>query len=110
MDVIRKFTRSQPTYEKIGFAIFDRFNREIGASLERSTIVVSAEIEERPYHGGTQKEPGTYYSFRPHATRNARNYGASQRSDWFNTEEEREAAIQKYLAGARKRATRGGAK
>ena len=44
--------------------------------------------------------------FRPHATRSRARYGAMQPNSYFETEEAREAAIAKYLAGARKRAAK----
>ena len=47
---------------------------------------------------------GTYYSWTPSATRDGKDFGASQRTNRCATEEERFEQVAKYLKGAEARA------
>jgi hypothetical protein len=50
--------------------------------------------------------PGTYFCWLAQATRGGEDFGACQPWNFCNTEQERQAAVAKYLAGARSRAKR----
>jgi hypothetical protein len=50
--------------------------------------------------------PGTYFCWLGQATRAGEAFGAMQSWNFCKTEEERHAAVAKYLAGARSRAQR----
>lgn len=50
--------------------------------------------------------PGLHYGFEPHATRDGRPYGASQRAQYFTTATERDAAVETYFRNAEKRNTK----
>jgi hypothetical protein len=92
------------------FGINDSRGREIGAQIytyEETHTEISDEAAAASYSGYyTGVEPGLYFGFRPHATRNGSTYGALQHGARFATVAERDAAIEKYLAGARKRAAK----
>jgi hypothetical protein len=49
---------------------------------------------------------GRVFGFRPQATRDGDSYGALQNERWFATVTERDAEVTKYLANARKRASK----
>lgn len=88
--------------ELIGFEVKDRFGRELGTKI----MTWEATFENQPAdaRSGYSVPAGRYFMFEVHATRNDEDYGASQGWQRFNTVEEREAAINKYLAGAKARA------
>lgn len=56
--------------------------------------------------GGYEPRPGTVWCFIPQAMRGGKPYGASQATNMFDSEAEREAAIARYLVDARKRAVK----
>lgn len=95
----RKFFNK--TLSHHGFGVFDKKGREIGVRIELSDAVFTTIV-----HGdyGYDMAPGMYYAFNPHATRDGHSYGASQSIQYFRTAAERDAAVRKYLAGARQRA------
>lgn len=93
------------TAEHIDFEALDARGRKVGAQIIRQTVTFSPLSEGVP---GWVFEPGTYYAWRASATRNGKPYGATQRENICTTAEEREAAIAKYLNGARKRAEKKG--
>lgn len=90
------------TREGRDFGAVDKFGRRIGATIRTSVVTFTPVPEGQNY--GYRMIPGTYFSFRPSATRNEAEYGASQSTQYFDTEAKREAAIAKYLTGAQKRA------
>lgn len=85
------------------FGVYDRLGRKIGAQVRTSenTFAVNEEGS-----WGYLRAPGRYFSFYPQATRNGVRYGAAQNEKHFDTAAERDAAVAKYLAGARKRAAK----
>jgi hypothetical protein len=84
------------------FGIKDHKGRAVGANIKTSTCEFVWAPEDASWgHSGI--EPGVYYHFVPHATRNGIRYGASQNDQWFKTPEERSKAIEKYLQSAKKR-------
>jgi len=66
-----------------------------GARIWRSTAVFVPFVAGWP--SGYDREPGTYFGLRVHATRNGKTFGAVQRTRFFVTEIEREAAAAAYL-------------
>lgn len=82
----------------------DAKGRTIGAHIYRS------DVEHVVSDGGLRNHyifpAGRYFGFKPQATRNGASYGACQSLQLFNTIEEREAAIEKYIKGAMKRAAK----
>jgi len=55
------------------------------------------------------KEDGRF-CYRPGALRNGQPFGANQPAGRFGTEAERDAAVEKYFTGARKRAAKAAAR
>lgn len=95
-------TYTEPVVTNRDFGVQDRFGRKIGAAaVTYETTYV--ELEDQT-NGGYTQPAGHYFTFRPCATRNGIGYGASQGRHNFKTIEERQAAIDKYFAGAQKRA------
>lgn len=92
------------TIEKVDFGYADSKDRQIGARISRFTV--SYAPSGRNY--GYLAIPGTYAGFQPHASRNGTPFGAIQSVRTFDTAEEREAAIRKYVAAATKRAAKNG--
>lgn len=90
--------------EIVSFGANDGRGRAIGSKIER----IEADWIETPEGrcGYTPYRRGRWFGFEPHATRDGKEYGAVQHWRWFATVEEREAAITKYLADARKRAAK----
>jgi len=95
---------SQVTSESFG--VVDGKGREIGASAH-SYELDFVEIENPgQWESYYTIAPGHYFVFRPSAERAGRAFGASHREQLFATAAERDAAVTKYLAGARKRAAK----
>lgn len=93
------------------FGVTDQRGRRMGGIAFLATAVYSPlSADALPYASYTTIEPGTYYAFTPHATRNGERYGACQHTKLFATEAERAIAVEKYFAGAQKRAARKGVK
>lgn len=95
------------------FCARDSKGRWIGSRIERVTTHYSTEDEGGSIlahgvlpTGRAVHEDGVYFEYRSYATRDRRDYGAHQGWRAFKTEAEREAAIQKYLDGAQKRANK----
>lgn len=94
------------------FGVKDRFGRELGASVTLFTAIntpVSWETNFEPFAQEVAKAllpAGRVYGFTPWSKRDGKPYGASQLARWFATEAQRDAAVVKYLAEARKRAAK----
>lgn len=91
--------------EHVGFGQRDRFGREIGARITtaREDVVPRTDTHNlaEPARLGTG-----WFTLVVHATRDGKVYGACQPTLYFKSATERDAAIEKYLAGARKRAAK----
>lgn len=98
------------TTESVAFGIRDERGREVGAILFRYGLSVELAEGEEARFGllATTELPvgASRLVFVPHAARDGKAFGAFQRHSYFETEEAREAAIAKYLAGAKKRAAK----
>ena len=91
------------TREYIAFDAADSKGRAVGASIRRGvhTYVPVSDSGPTWFH---RIKPGTYFYFRPWATRDGKEYGAVQPARYFATEADREEGVAQYLAEARKRA------
>lgn len=85
----------------------DRLGRQIGAQV---TLWECDFVEEKGARGGYPLAPGHYYNAAPHATRDGKPYGASQRVKRFLTKDERTAWVEAYFAGMAKRAAKAAAR
>ena len=106
------------TYESIDFGVVDPKGRCLGARACRfsSTLQVwhdAATGEPVPRsnngvypEGSYEPRPGTVWCFIPQALRAGKPYGASQATNMYDTEAEREAAIALYWTKGRKRAVK----
>jgi hypothetical protein len=86
------------------FGIQDAKGREIGAII---TTYMTTRVEAPVDSCGVtcaRKYIGTHFTYRVHATRNNKTYGATQYEVFCKTAEERQEKIEKYLRDARKRA------
>lgn len=89
------------------FGCTDERGRAMGADITTGTHEFAViEGEPQQWTAWFTIAPGTHFYFRPHATRNGRGFGALQSARYFSTKQERETAIQKYLADAKKRAAK----
>ena len=110
----------------IGFGELDGKGRELGMSIGTATLTAgygpmihrTYEHRGRTYgdnfadethtyypHGETlDREPGVYFTAYCHATRAGKAFGASQSRELFTTAADRDAWIEKRIAGARRRA------
>ena len=95
-------TRTTTTHD---FAAKDKYGRAVGCVVETCTIDYVEEPRTSPYQHSLNT-PGRVFAFRPQATRNGERYGPSQSHEEFATAAERDAAVEKYLKGAAKRATK----
>jgi hypothetical protein len=92
------------THEHVDFGVADKRGRAIGALVETETVTfVPAPVGAT---SGWHRAPGTFFRLCVQATRNGKEYGASQPDHYFATEAERVAAITKMLAGSRRRAAK----
>ncbi len=82
------------------FGMIDAKGRRVGATVYIATHIYTPSDN----NWGHAVDPGTYYAFRPTATRDGASFGAVQASRLFTTTEERDAAIADYFAKAEKRA------
>jgi hypothetical protein len=99
--------RADKTTEHINFGFRDRFYREIGASIVRETLTIGEVPAVLWPKRETDKAPGVYFTWEAQATRAGKAYGASfPATHYHKTEEERAAAIAKYLKDAAKRAAK----
>lgn len=88
--------------EQHEFGVKDRFGRAIGASV--SYVIATFRPWTSTNHSRSPREPGTYYEVRVQATRDGKAYGAGFNGAMFETAEDRDAYVAKYLKEARKRA------
>ncbi len=97
---IAKETKSQQRV--VSFGVKDSKGREIGAQIRTwETDFESTSPEAKVWYA---IKPGHYFSLYAQATRGGKAFGASQSTHYFTIVSARNAAIEKYLAQARKRA------
>lgn len=112
------------------FGLFDKKGREIGIWAGFNTVVLRDFTDEEaaaynaPYSPDSyetrlaafanirvlSQAPGTWYVMRTSAMRAGSGFGPGFNRQWFRTSEERDAALAKYIKGARKRAEKEAAK
>lgn len=96
-------TNDMTTVVQFGFR--DYRGRRVGAQIATWNAQMEPGLEDGKY-GRSTLPPGPAFGLRCMATRNSVCFGAWQQEQWFATVEERDAAITRYLDGARKRAAR----
>lgn len=85
------------------FGVVDDKGRMIGYQIKLFDVEYVAFVEGDNYAYCNSHQPGKYFAFYPHATRNGNTYGACQQKQEYSTKAEREEAIKKYIDSARKR-------
>lgn len=89
------------SYVEYTFDAVDEKGRKIGACAVQS-VITWAEVGERAWGGSVP--PGTYFAFYTYALRDGKKHGAMHKTKYFATEAERQKAVDRYFAGAHKRA------
>lgn len=88
----------------------DKQMRTIGAdavTYELDYVEATAEeLVKFAAYGLSSKAAGHYFAFYPSATRDGHHFGAAKPEQLFSTAAARDAAIDKYFAGAQKRAAK----
>ena len=88
------------------FGVFDTKGREIGSRVRTYTITYQAANDDEIWQYEASERPvgSVVFGFDPSATRDGNDFGATQMVRDFGTEDQRDAAIEKYLTAARSRA------
>lgn len=86
------------------FGVTDAQGRKLGTKISFATVVYEDIAETVVSYAPYVREAGTYFTFTPHTTRDGKRFGALQDERHFTTEAARYEAVERYLAGARKRA------
>ena len=96
--------RTNQSSEVLGFGVSDNKGREHGACVIRYefNMVPFVRDEFHRYGLGYDIPEGHYFAADVQAARGGSAYGASQRTEWFHTEADREAYITERLARMRK--------
>jgi hypothetical protein len=94
----------EATYVERDFGVVDNKRRAVGARVR----LIEVRFEALPEGAKSWCEipPGTYYEATPHATRGGIAFGPLQHEQRFTTLEARDAYVEKYFEGARKRAVK----
>lgn len=99
-----RLERTHVNSEHINLGAKDKYGREIGTRITTYTIEFIPAPEDATSYWTV--EPGIYQAWIGQATRNGSSYGASQKENRSKTKTGRDMAIEKYIDGARKRATK----
>lgn len=91
-----------PVRRRFGYT--DKKGREFGAIGYTGTIEVEAVPEGSIGYYPKLKRAGLHHYFSPSAARDGKLYGATQPFQFFDTPEERDAAMERYFKGAERRA------
>ena len=88
--------------EKHSFGYADKAGRALGCIVSY-TLATFEQIPDsaRLFYN---VKPGRYFAWNGQVTRNGAEFGAIQPTHYCETEAERDAAVQKYIANAKKRA------
>lgn len=86
------------------FGVIDMAGRPVGAIANLSTSTFAPVPAGRQW--GRSMKPGTYFALKCWATRDGKEFGATQHTRYFETAELRERALTKYWAEAAKRAAK----
>ncbi len=100
------------TTEVVAFGVRDAKGRELGAVIARYVTVCRLDTDPKPLgYLETKARPvgSTRYAVVYQQTRAGKRFGSTQPGRYFETPEDREAAIAAYLKAARARAAKGGA-
>jgi len=90
----------------VDFGVLDSRGRLIGAHIYFFEIDFIKVPEDWKHVYYVHMLPGHYLGARMQATRDGKSFGSSQNDSYFHTEEERNAAVAKYLLNAHARAHR----
>ena len=85
------------------FGSVDKKGRKVGAFIHTSTQEFVPFVEGDNGWYFNHRDAGTYFTFKPHLSKNGVAFGACQDRKYFKTEAERQEAIEAYLANAKKR-------
>lgn len=96
----KRINNADTTREIVSYGSRDSKGREIGSSVTRWTCQFVAQDADKPW--GFANPAGSYFVAVVMATRDGSDYGASQRTMYFTTNQAREAFIAKRLAASRK--------
>lgn len=103
---VRHVTRAETKYV-VGFGVANRDGREIGALVRRAQVEIVLDDDQTPrqWWRETESQPvgTTYYTITVRATRDGMGYGCAT-PHTFATAAQLDAWLEKYLAGARRRA------
>lgn len=95
-------TRSNEDRKHVDFGTQDKQGRNIGTRVYTFEVdFVEVPETVRMWYN---QDAGHYFGLNCMATRNGRVYGASQHDQYFTNTTDRQAVIDTYLVGARKRA------
>ena len=84
------------------FAAKDSKGRSVGAMVITGMLIYTDRTD--GYQGGYTVPAGTYFGLYTKSTRNGQSYGPLQHWQRFDTAAQRDAALQRYLVQARKKA------
>lgn len=101
MKTIQRNRTTDTAGRYVSFDATDRKGREIGTKVYLFEVDYIEDAEAHVYY---THPTGHYFAFVPHATRDQHHYGALQSTRTFCTADERDKAIEHYLAAAKKRA------
>lgn len=90
--------------ERYHFRLHDEQGRELGVEVSFYQVTLeSLPPEGSPRGPQFSRAPGTYYVFAPQALRDGQPFGCNPHETWCLTESARTVAVERYIAGARKR-------
>ncbi len=98
----RSTSRTEQQHDHVDFGIGDPKGRSIGARISTwEETFTAAPVD---VHYWSNIKPGTYKCLRTWTTRAGHTFGPVQRPKYFDTQEERNAEIERYTEYARKAA------
>lgn len=100
----KNYNLSANRTQHVSFGVEDSKGRAVGADVYTGEACFSLAPDDAIFY--FTHAPGCFYYFRAQATRGGSSFGAVQRELFFDTPEERDAAVAAYLKDARKRAIR----
>ena len=98
-----RLTRSNENTTSHTFDNTDAKGRKHGVEIVTFDASFKEIDESTPYYTYWRHEPGEFFGLHLQATKDGKAWGASQRTQIFNTKEERAAAIEKRMQAARKK-------
>lgn len=90
----------------VDFGVTDSKGRKIGCRYRTAVVVATPFVPTQYRPRGHDLAPGEYFSLDVSATRDGKSFGATAVTRYFDTVEGLSLAIENYVAGARKRASK----